>query len=144
MPLKLNCGLSRKVGEANYGSRGASVNLELELESALASDPPKLKERIRQAFDTIRTSLADELNGNGNGHNNTNGNGNQPGNGYPSNGNGAGQNQDQPSRSVRPATASQVKAIFAIAKSQHVDVKLLVQNRFRVSRLAEYVAEVEA
>ena len=30
--IKLNCGFSRKVGEANYGSRGASVNLELEIE----------------------------------------------------------------------------------------------------------------
>jgi hypothetical protein len=28
--MKLNVGLSRKVGEPNYGSRGASVNLELD------------------------------------------------------------------------------------------------------------------
>ncbi len=31
--IKLNAGFSRKVGEPNYGSRGASVNVELELES---------------------------------------------------------------------------------------------------------------
>ena len=33
--LKLNAGFSRKVGEPNYGSRGASVNVELEGESNL-------------------------------------------------------------------------------------------------------------
>ena len=36
--LKLNAGFSRKVGEANFSSRGASVNVELELESGLGSD----------------------------------------------------------------------------------------------------------
>jgi hypothetical protein len=134
MPLKLNVGLSRKVGETNYGSRGASVNVEMELESTLVSDPAKLKDRIRQLFDVVRSSLTDELNGNANG----NGNGNsQPRNGYPSNGHGANQSQEQSSPPPRPATASQVKAIFAIARTQHVDLKLLLQNRFHVTRLEE-------
>ncbi|MCE9534144.1 MAG: hypothetical protein K8T89_23955, partial [Planctomycetes bacterium] len=61
MPLKLNIGLNRKVGDANYGSHGASVNLELEVESALASDPGKLQERIRQVFQLVRSSLDEEL-----------------------------------------------------------------------------------
>ena len=35
MPMKLNVGVSRKVGLPDYGSVGASCNLELELESGL-------------------------------------------------------------------------------------------------------------
>ena len=77
MPLKLNVGLSRKVGEANYGSRGASVNLELELDSAIVSEPGRLQERIRQMFALAKQSIDEELhhsagvaaaNKNGNGH----------------------------------------------------------------------------
>src|SRR5688572_8790296 len=115
MPLKLNVGLSRKVGEANYGSRGASVNVEMELESTLIGEPQKLRERIRQVFGVVRDSLAEELNGNG-GHagNGTGTNGAHPngaagGNGH-SNGNG--------SSNPRPATAFQVRALRAICKAQ--------------------------
>ncbi len=50
MPLKTNVGVSRKVADNNHGSRGASVNLELELDSSLIQEPGRLQERIRQAF----------------------------------------------------------------------------------------------
>src|SRR5262245_7623485 len=63
MPLTLNVGLSRKIGEANYGSRGASVNVETELDSGVVQEPDKLKERIRQLFGLARSSLDEELNG---------------------------------------------------------------------------------
>jgi hypothetical protein len=63
--MKLNVGASKKVGEANYGSRGASVNIEMELDSGLIAEPNKLREKIRQLFTLVRSSLAEELNGNG-------------------------------------------------------------------------------
>jgi hypothetical protein len=69
MPLKLNVGLSRKIGDSDYGSRGGSVNLELELDSGLVNDSARLQERIRQLFGLVRTSLTEELNGAGNGQN---------------------------------------------------------------------------
>src|SRR5205814_5343968 len=67
MPLKLNVGASRKVTDHNYGSRGASVNLELELDAALASEPQKLRDRIRKLFGLARAALAEALNGGGTG-----------------------------------------------------------------------------
>ena len=64
--IKLNAGFSRKVGEANYSSRGASVNLELELESSLVSDPDKMSDKIRALFTLARKAVDEELkNGNG-------------------------------------------------------------------------------
>ncbi len=59
--LKLNAGFSRKVGEPNYGSRGASVNVELEVESQLISDPEGLSRRIRGLFELARQAVDDEL-----------------------------------------------------------------------------------
>lgn len=59
--IKLNAGFSRKVGEPNYSSRGASVNLELELESSLVSDPEKMHERIRALFTLAKRGVDEEL-----------------------------------------------------------------------------------
>jgi hypothetical protein len=131
MPLKLNVGLSRKVGEANYGSRGASINVEMELDSTLISEPVKLRERIRQLFGLVRTSLAEELNGGGHAsspQNGKDGDGNQRANG--NNVPDAGQRPPAP----RPATSSQVKALYAITRSQGLDLKSVLQGRFRVGR----------
>jgi hypothetical protein len=129
MPLKLNVGLSRKVADQNYGSRGASVNVELEVESALAADPAKLRDRIRLTFGSIRDSLVEELNG-------STTNGQQPrsnGNGQtqvPSNGSNG--NNGQRSSTPRPATQSQVRAITAIAKRRQINLVELLGSRFNV------------
>ena len=67
--IKLNAGFSRKVGEANYSSRGASVNLELELESSMIADPDKMQDKIRALFRLARSAVDEELwNGNGRDH----------------------------------------------------------------------------
>lgn len=107
MPLKLNVGASKKVGEASYGSRGASINVEMELDSTLVSDPPKLQERIRQLFGLVRASLAEELNGNGNGSHSPS-NGAAPAAGHEQRNGGNGNGSAQRSNPPRPATQSQV------------------------------------
>lgn len=127
MPLQLNIGLSRKIGEANYGSRGASVNVEMELESALIGEPTKLRERIRQLFGVVRDSLTEELNGNGK----------PAANGaaadtHSHSGHGAPSNGSDPA--PRPATASQIRALQSICKSQRVNLDQVIQDRFRVRR----------
>jgi hypothetical protein len=62
MPLKLSIGLSRKVGQPNFGSRQASIGLEVELDSALLSEPQSLQERVdllyRFADQAVETELA--------------------------------------------------------------------------------------
>ena len=63
--LKLNIGFNRKVGEANFSSRGASVNLEIEVESGLVREPGKLQAKIDYLFGLAKSSVDVQLNGNG-------------------------------------------------------------------------------
>src|SRR5580700_1452661 len=122
MPLTLNCGLSRKIGEANFGSRGASVNIELEVDSDLASNAARLRERIRGLYGLIRESLDEELRDNGSGPSLPQAVSTPPAQPSARSRNGAAQNGD-----ARPATRSQVKAIFAIAKHQKIDLHALLK-----------------
>ena len=129
MPLKLNVGLARTVGDASHGSRAASVTMEMELDSTLANEHAKLQDKIRQLFSMVSVSLSEELNGSGNGHY-------APGN-PSSNGGAANGYNHQPSQGderPRPATQSQVKALFAITKSKRLNLNQLVQDRFQAAR----------
>ena len=121
--LKLNVGLSRKVGEANYGSRGASVHLELEVESTLAADAKTLQERIRSLFRLARSSVDEELAGHASASSPAD---NGQANGHAGNGNGA----TRPT--ARPATASQVRAIHAIAGRLGLDLTGELRSRYGV------------
>lgn len=63
MSLKANIGFNRKIGEPHFSSRGASVSLELELDSALLEQPTRLLERIHGAFELARAAVDAELGG---------------------------------------------------------------------------------
>ena len=62
MPMKLNVGVSRKVGLPDYGSVGASCNLEMELDAGLLEkDLDGFHARIRGAYVAAHQAVHDEL-----------------------------------------------------------------------------------
>ncbi len=110
--LKLNVGLARKIGEANYSSRGASVNLELEVESTLVEEPRRLQERIQGLFQLAQASIDEKLQG--------------------SRTNGHKQQNGRPKLTTRLATHSQCRALRAIANRQRLDLNELLHERYDV------------
>ena len=135
MPLTLNVGLSRKIGLPDFGSLGATCHVTVELDGHLIQhDLEAFHRHVRQAYAACRQAVQEELSrqeaadthptgNNGNGHTN----------GHAANGNGQARRRDNP----RPATASQVRAIEAIAKRQRLDSPLYLENRFRVHSAGE-------
>ena len=136
MPLKLNVGASRKITDDHFGSRGASVNLEIELDSSLVGDSDKLQERIRHLFDLVRQSLAEELNGADGRHPPTRNDSRQAVSQSQST-NGAKSANGHANGTGRLATPKQVKALYAITKQQGTDLHKLLRNRFDVEQPEE-------
>jgi hypothetical protein len=136
--LRVNCGLSRKIGEPNYGSRGASVNIDAELDTALVSDPARLKDHLKHLFALVRTALAEELNNNHAAQ--------QPApatNTTPPNGTSAPRpvpngSPPAPRSGTRMATVAQAKALWAISRQSGVDLRAILRDQYSVGRPEEW------
>jgi hypothetical protein len=123
MPLKLNVGLSKKVGLPDYGSLGASCYVEVELDSALlATDLDGFHQKVRQAYVACHQAVSDELHRHSSGDN-----GSSP----------AGETNGRQRDKTRRATASQVRALEAIARRQQLDLPALLQQQFGAEKPAE-------
>ncbi len=127
--LRINVGFNRKVGEANYSSRGASVNLELELDSSLVGEPDRLRDRVRQMFLLAKTSVDDELSRRAD-HLGAN---DEHGSKRNATRNGNSNRREIP----RKATNSQVRAIHALAERQQLDVNAVLHERYGLEDAAE-------
>lgn len=131
--LKLNVGFTKKVGEAHYGSRGASVNLELELDSSLVGDADRLKDRIRHLFGLAKASVDEELAAAAEPAANGNGSAATP---STNNGHAAAKPSGRRRDGTRAATASQVRALHAIADRRKLDLSPLLAERFQIDDAA--------
>jgi hypothetical protein len=140
--LKLNVGTNRKIGQPDFGSAGASCNLELELDTALFQDLEGLQQVVRRAYAACNQAVQDEL---ARIAEDTKQN-TQPQevievrttptiSGATVTRIPAPQFSNQPS--PRPATASQVKAIRAIAARRKIDLVGMLRERFGLTTADE-------
>jgi hypothetical protein len=141
--LKLHAGVSKKVGLPGFSSASASCTIEAELDSSLLQDHEGFQVVVRRAYASCEKAVQDQiarLTHDGPDESN------QPQeivevrtspaiSGAPVTRIPAAQFSNQPS--PRPATASQVKAIRAIAARRKVDLVGLLRDRFGLTTADE-------
>jgi hypothetical protein len=123
--IKLNAGFSRKAGEPNYGSRGATVTIEVELDSGLIREPDALRRQVQHLFDLTRRSVDAELRRAGADE-------------LPAPAVERSASGHRPERLLpQGATASQLATIRAMCSERRVDPDQLAKERFGLSGIDE-------
>ena len=145
MPLSINVGLSRK-SSVDYQSQGQSINITTELDQSLLARPRELQAQIAALYAEAQTALDQAGRGpavtddapsgrvSASSHGPATGNGRvSPEASVQSAGNGTAH---QPSNGHRPTeaclTASQRRAIYAIAKRHNLDAQTACADEYGV------------
>jgi len=141
--LKLHAGVSKKVGLPGFSSASASCTIEAELDSTLLQDHEGFQIVVQRAYASCEKAVQDQINRL---TSEVTDNHNQPQEivevrttpaiqGASVNRLSGPQFTNQPS--PRPATASQVKAIRAIAARRKIDLVGLLRERFGLTTADE-------
>jgi len=148
--LKLHAGVSKKIGLPGFSSASASCTIEAELDSSLLKDSDGFQLVVKRAYLSCEKAVQDQidrLTGTGNsdgepgiresqvqpiGHEIIEVQTSPATRGVAVSRVQAPRNQPQSQPSPRPATASQVKAIRAIASRRRIDLVALLRERFGV------------
>jgi hypothetical protein len=61
MAIRVNLGVSKKIGLPNYGSAGGHCNIEIEADNTVLEKPEEFQRRVQNAYELARQSVEDEL-----------------------------------------------------------------------------------
>ena len=134
MAVTITVGFSRKVGEPNYSSRGASLHMEVELDRSALDDPERFRAEVEGIFERAREAVDQELRQETSPSSESGG---------PSGDPSDAEHQNGSRTAPRPVTPNQMRAIQTIARYRPVVLSQLLHSCFG-GRTLEELSIVEA